>query len=248
MVTQSEFTAKLNPIGSNTSGERYHVIEILLERYRHSHSGINSCSRSNGDAKNLPFFDSLEPANSPIAAIVSCSDTRMEPSRVFELYPGEVFSIRNIANLVPIYSRPNYPCETAAGLEFAVKILRVPHIVVLGHSNCMGIHTMMELPYFSANDSEVDRWVRQVKHICEHLENISHRSLLETRKKNCEQASIRLSLSRLTTYPWIRIRVEANQLALHGWYYDFSEDLLFRFDLDGECFIRVDRITKAKSG
>ena len=166
---------------------------------------------------------------------------------MFELYPGEVFSIRNIANLVPLHSRRNYPCETAAGLEFAVKILRVPHIVVLGHSNCMGIHTMMELPYFSANDSEVDRWVRQAKPICEYLENISHRLPLETREKNCEQASIRLSLSRLTTYPWIRTRVETNQLVLHGWYFDFSEDELFRFDPDSECFIRDARVKKAKS-
>ena len=237
----------MNLVGSNASGERSNVIEILLERYRNRNYIRNRDSRSDGNAKNLPCFDDLEPAKSPIAAIISCSDARMEPSRVFELYPGEVFSIRNIANLVPLHSRRNYPCETAAGLEFAVKILRVPHIVVLGHSNCMGIHTMMELPYFSANDSEVDRWVRQAKPICEYLENISHRLPLETRGKNCEQASIRLSLSRLTTYPWIRTRVETNQLVLHGWYFDFSEDELFRFDPDSECFIRDARVKKAKS-
>ena len=68
--------------------------------------------------------------------MISCSDTRLEPSRLFSLEPGDVFSIRNVANLVPSYSTVDHPCETAAGLEFAVTKLQVPHVVVLGHSHC----------------------------------------------------------------------------------------------------------------
>ncbi len=205
------------------------MIEQLLERYRHGRGDYN--------AEYLPKFDALKSTQSPIAVMISCSDTRLEPSRLFGLSRGEVFSIRNVANLVPSYSSVENPCETAAGLQFAVTKLQVPHIVVLGHSNCMGIRAMMELPESCSGDNFIDQWVRQAKPARQHqLANSDCLDGPEAQSKACEQASIRLSLCRLLSYPWIRTRVESNQLVLHGWYYNFSEGQLSCLEPDSQCF------------
>lgn len=220
------------------------MIDILLQRYRRSHTRC----RYQHSSQRLTVVEGVDFAQSPIAAIVSCCDARLEPSSLFELYPGEVFSIRNIANLVPIYSKLSYPCETAAGLEFAVSILQVPHIVVLGHSDCIGIQTMLDLPSSCTNDSYVDRWVRQAKPADDKCTKKStDRYGSEPKSKLSEQASICLSLNRMLGYPWIRSRVKSGQLTLHGWYYDFCEDELFRLEPESQCFIRDARIANAKS-
>ena len=150
-----------------------------------------------------------------------------------------MFSIRNIANLVPRYSTADHPCETAAGLEFAVTRLQVPHVVVLGHSHCIGIRTMMDLPDYCSGDNFTDQWVRQAKPACRQSANSDSPNGPEAESKACEQASIRLSLDRLMGYPWISARVESGQLALHGWYYSFNEGQLFRLDPDSQCFKAV---------
>ena len=143
------------------------MIEQLLARYRHGRSDYN--------AHYLSKFDALKSTQSPIAAMISCSDTRLEPSRLFALDPGDVFSIRNVANLVPSYSTVDHPCETAAGLEFAVTKLQVPDLVVLGHSHCIGIRTMMDLPDSCSDDNLIDQWVRQAKPACRQQAGVMYR-------------------------------------------------------------------------
>ncbi|PCI54446.1 MAG: carbonic anhydrase [Alphaproteobacteria bacterium] len=195
----------------------------------------------------MQLLDGVEVAQSPIAAIVSCSDAQLEPSRLFGVYPGEVFSIRNIANLVPTYSNAQFPSETVSGLEFAVKDLQVPHIVILGHSNCAGIQTLMSLPSSSASDSQVDRWVRQAEPARDKSRNVRDAFFLATQNPSYEHASICLSLRRLASYPWIESLVKKGKLSLHGWHFDFCGDELDRYCPERQRFISDERSTKAKS-
>lgn len=207
------------------------MIEQLLARYSHGRSAYN--------ALYLAKFETLNKTQAPIAAMISCSDTRLEPSHLFALDPGEVFSIRNVANLVPDCSTLDGPCETAAGMEFAVTRLQVPHLVVLGHSHCIGIRTLMNLPDSDSDDNFTDQWLRPVSLACRVLEQGDLADDAEAESRACEQESIRLSLHRLMSYPWIRDRVESDRLKLHGWYYNLGEGQLFCLDPDTGCFARA---------
>jgi len=168
---------------------------------------------------------------SPEVCIVSCSDSRVDPSLILDCQPGELFVIRNVANLVP-------PCETeglyhgtSAALEFAVCALQVSHIIVLGHRHCGGIQALLagETTY-RPRVGFVSAWMR--------IAHTARASVLarddlaapEERSRACEQASIRLALSNLLTFPWISERVEQGTLRLHGWYYDLDQGNLLRVD------------------
>ena len=157
---------------------------------------------------------------SPKTAIISCCDSRVEPSVILDCKPGDLFVIRNVANLVP-------PCEnnesyhgTSAALEFAVNGLEVESIVVLGHSQCGGIKALIDNPQFDTQDSFISKWMNQLNQVkSQILENETCTSQ-DQRYHACEQQGISRSLDNLMTFPWVQSRVEQGRLQLHGWHYD----------------------------
>jgi carbonic anhydrase len=165
---------------------------------------------------------------SPEVCVVSCSDSRVDPSLILDCEPGELFVIRNVANLVP-------PCEaeglyhgTSAALEFAVCGLQVSHIIVLGHGHCGGIQALLagETTYHP-RVGFVSAWMRIAAAARARVLRQNDLTTPQARAQACEQASIQLSLHNLMTFPWISERVEQGTLRLHGWYYDLDHgDLL----------------------
>lgn len=170
---------------------------------------------------------------SPAVAIVGCCDSRVDPAVITDSAPGELFVIRNVANLVP-------PCEgegtwhgTSAALEFAVRGLEVEHIIVLGHARCGGIRALMEETEDSGNDDQfISHWMRIASHAREAALSPTLSLDFEQRTRLCELESIRTSLDNLLSFPWIRKRVEAEALRLHGWYYDMASGELQALDPD----------------
>jgi len=154
----------------------------------------------------------------PNYVLIACCDARMEPALIFDTEPGELFVIRNVANLVPPYEIEGSYHGTSAALEFAITVLEVPEIIVLGHSRCGGIRSLVLQSETMPKDTFIARWmsiVAPVAKLADPTKLDDHATF-----NYCEQAAVGYSLRNLMTYPWIRSRVEAGTLNLKGWHYN----------------------------
>ncbi len=152
----------------------------------------------------------------PQTMVVSCSDSRVDPQTVFGAVPGELFVVRNVAGLVPPYHPDSGYHGTSAALEFAVRVLLVANIVVLGHAQCGGVQAMVEGVPPEAQDF-VAPWIEMARPV---LHDVPPTLDSAGRLDHCELAVIRLSLANLLTFPWIADGVAAGTLRLRG--YRFS--------------------------
>ncbi len=163
----------------------------------------------------------------PKIAIISCCDSRVDPTIILDCEPGDLFVIRNVANLVP-------PCEshdsyhgTSAALEFAVNGLNVESIIVLGHTQCGGIKALMDNPETLDSKSFISTWMSQLEHVRDDILSDDKLTTKEQRYDVCEQHGIMQSLENLMSFPWIGSQVKEGKLKLHGWYYDLNSAKLF---------------------
>ena len=168
---------------------------------------------------------------SPSIMVIGCVDSRVSPEVIFDAAPGELLVARNVANLVPRYEPPttaqtdiSHQHGTSAALEFAVKALRVGHIVVLGHAFCGGIKA------FASDDAPltasdfIGRWMRQIAPAAEAV--AASKGDSESYLRQLEFASVELSLKNLMTFPFVKGAVEAGELALHGAYFGVASGRL----------------------
>jgi len=161
----------------------------------------------------------------PKIMVISCSDSRVDPSILFDASAGDMFVVRNVANLVPPYQPDDGSYHgTSAALEFAVRHLNVEHVVVLGHSGCAGVRRLVEKEADNNNDeySFVDSWVGIAN---EALKTSSHMDDKDACSE-CERTSISVSLDNLETFPWVKERIDNNTLQLHGWYFSLDSGQL----------------------
>lgn len=175
------------------------------------------------------LFDRLKQGQRPRVVLIGCSDSRVDPSMMVRSEPGELFIVRNVANLVP-------PCEhdhsyhgVSAALEYAVCHLEVEHIIILGHSCCGGIRSLMEGIPAEKNGEYISKWVSIAERAKQQVLDTFADAPPEQQAKACEHASILVSLENLLTFPWIRERVEADTLDLHGWYFDIESGNLYSY-------------------
>jgi len=160
---------------------------------------------------------------SPRTMVIACCDSRVDPAIITDCDPGDLFVVRNVANLVPPYETGGHYHGTSAALEFAVRVIGVRHVIVLGHARCGGIRSLINgLP----GSGDIGQFIRPWMAIAEEARSIHDRGGPE-RPGAAEQAAIRVSLRNLLSFPWIRDAVDRRLLALHGWYFDMDEgDLL----------------------
>jgi len=198
-------------------------VDKLLDGYRRFRTGAFQDSK--------PLIQELvAQGQRPQVAVIACSDSRVEPATLFQTDPGDLFMIRNVANLVPPLEEDGKFHGTSAALEFAVLGLNVKHVIVLGHAHCGGVKAMMNADTEGGQFTFVTQWVSMLA--------AAHRRVLatmagaddETRTRVCEQNAVLVSLENLTTFPWVRERVEAGELQLHGWYIDIAEAKLSVYD------------------
>ncbi len=177
---------------------------------------------------------------SPIAALIACSDSRADPSLITGAEPGEMFVIRNVANLVPPFQDDDSTYHgTSAALEFAVNILEVKNVIVFGHSKCAGIRALVNDDYAHGGKSFVNSWMkiaddvrRDVIKLHPHLEKHEQAHI-------CEKKAIEKSLQNLMTFPWIAEKVNAGKLTLHGWHFDIEHGQLFHFDKKSDIWTEL---------
>lgn len=174
------------------------------------------------------LFEQLRHGQRPKAMIIACADSRVDPTLLTGAEPGDVFVVRNVANLVPPHEPGGGFASVPAALEFAVQSLKVEHIIVLGHAQCGGISALMD---DADKGSEfIGKWVGIAHRAREQvLADLSAKPpALQARA--CEQAAILVSLENLMTYPWIAERVVAGAMHLHGWYFDITQGELSSYD------------------
>jgi len=171
---------------------------------------------------------------SPRAMVVACSDSRVDPTMIFNVEPGELFILRNVANLVPPYQPDLAFHATSAALEFAVRVLEVTDLIVMGHAMCGGIGVLLRGPPSGAGDFLMP-WMR----IAEPAKRRVLARASADPQSDCEQESVKLSLENLLTFPWIADRVAQGQLTLTGSIFDIRSGVLALLNAEGR-FAPVD--------
>lgn len=175
------------------------------------------------------FRDLVAQGQTPKTLVVACCDSRVDPALVLDCAPGDLFVIRNVANLVPPAENQGHYHGTSAALEFGVRKLNVGHIIVLGHAHCGGIHALMESD-LQNEDAFISEWMGIADAARERVSREFAGAGNAARQRACEQQAILVSLENLMTFPWIRERVEQGTLALHGWYFDIEHGELLGYN------------------
>ncbi|CAL9091678.1 unnamed protein product [Musa textilis] len=193
--------------------------------------------KSQNYEENMVHYQNLAKQQSPKFMVIACADSRVCPSTILGFQPGEAFTVRNIANLVPPFLHG--ASETSAALEFAVNTLEVANILVVGHSCCGGIQALMSMKNDPGSRSFIKDWVSIGKSARLSTKAAAGNLSFEMQCRHCEKESINGSLLNLLTYPWIEKRVSEATLSLHGGYYDFVNctfekwTLVYRERLEG---------------
>jgi carbonic anhydrase len=158
----------------------------------------------------------------PHTLVVACSDSRADPALIFDTPPGQLFVVRNVANLVPPYQPDGQLHGVSAALEFGVKVLGVRRIMVMGHARCGGVNAMVHGAPANCQDF-VAPWVEQGAPV---VRRIAEACAPEEVEQMTEEAVVRLSLENLRTFPWIAEREAAGVLALSGVHFGIADGML----------------------
>ena len=176
------------------------------------------------------FETQADKGQAPKAMVIACSDSRVDPQMILGARPGELFVVRNVANLVPPFEQDTAYHGTSAALEFAVRVLEVPELIVLGHGMCGGVHALLHSDSRAESTDFIDHWMQ----IAEPAKRATEGAPQDQRQKACEEATVRLSLANLMTFPWVAEAVVGGRLSLHGAYFDIRHGQLLRMGPDGQ--------------
>ena len=192
-------------------------------------------------APNQDHYEKLaDLGQTPDVMIVSCSDSRVDPETIFSAMPGELFVVRNVANLVPPFETQGKYHGVSAALEFAALNLRVKHIVVLGHSGCGGVNASLDREALRQTEAAfVTNWMSMLDDARERVlaanPGASHTGL----RKALEREGIKTSLANLRTFPCIQALEGKGRIALHGAYFDIAEGSLSVLDPTTERLVAM---------
>ena len=204
----------------------------LIEGYRQFSTSRLPLERSR-------YATLAETGQKPETMVICCCDSRVAPEVIFEAHPGELFVVRNVANLVPPYSPSGMMHGVSAALEFAVQGLKVRNIVVMGHSHCGGIRAFVEHHDNPDPRDFIDNWMSIIAPAAESLGD-GKPANLPGYLASLEKASVLVTLTNLLTFPWIKSRVDAQELQLLGAYFDVANGKLEAYDPAVRAFAEID--------
>lgn len=204
-------------------------MEKLIHGLHHFQSNVFSSYRH--------VFAQLVHGQKPQVLFITCSDSRISPNMITQTGPGELFILRNAGNLVPPYGASNG--GEAATIEYAVAGLKVPHVVVCGHSHCGAMHGLLDrdslrdLPAVSAwlNHAEATRRI-----VMENYQGLDERALLTA----AIEENVLIQLENLRTHPAVAVRLARQELSLHAWVYQIETGKVFDYDPTEEEFLPLD--------
>ncbi len=184
-----------------------------------------------------------ELGQTPTAMVIACCDARADVSTIFDAEPGELFILRNVANLVPPYEPEGKYHGTSAGIEFAVQGLKVPHLLVLGHSRCGGVAAYRQRVRGQGRPARLHR---ELAHAARQSQESAENEVFEFGEETAfELAAIRSSLANLRTFPFVKDQERKGLLALHGLHFDIASGALLALDDGRGSFTDCTRLNAA---
>jgi carbonic anhydrase len=174
-----------------------------------------------GGRKKL-FSALVRDGQAPETLVISCSDSRTDPAVLTSSSPGDIFVVRNVAAIVPPYKTDSSHHGTSAAIEFAVRTLKVRHIVVMGHSFCGGCQALAEKEVLRGQYEFLSKWMEIGNPALEKVERELGGAPADVKRRSLEQAVVLVSLGNLLTFPWIKSALDAGTVELHGWYFDLE--------------------------
>ena len=202
----------------------------LIEGYRRF--------RTRGWSAQRERWAELAEGQNPKVMVIACSDSRVDPTQIFDARPGEMFVVRNVANLVPPYEPDSAYHGVSAALEFAVTQLEVEELVVMGHGFCGGCAAALTGQFDDAGQGAghfIAHWIDMLSEARERI-RAEHGDLDRAAFRAMELEGVRISLRNLRTFPWVREREAAGRLKLHGAYFAIADGLLHVLDDAGGEF------------
>jgi carbonic anhydrase len=211
-----------------------HLPERLLAGYRTFMNG-----RFAGETAR--YRDLARQGQTPETMVIACCDSRAAPETIFDAGPGELFVVRNVANLAPPYQPDGGHHSTSAALEFAVHGLKVKHVVVMGHGRCGGIRAALDPAAEPLSTGDfIGKWMSLVRPAAEAVSGNSMMTPGE-RQTALERISIRYSIANLRTFPHVKTLEEEGKLSLHGAWFDISTGELWVMNTETGDFERPDQ-------
>lgn len=206
--------------------------KTLIEGYRRFRAGPYTEQRQRYDAL-------ANKGQSPKVMIVACSDSRVDPTRVFDTAPGQAFVLRNVANLVPPYQPDSNQHGASAAIEYAVTILKVHHIVVFGHAGCGGIQASLDGRFDDAEHGSggfIGAWMAMVRPARDRIRAAAALSPDIDAAAALELEAIRISIANLRSFPFVAAAEAAGELQIQGTCFDISDGILRVLDRDSGRF------------
>jgi carbonic anhydrase len=206
-------------------------INNLIEGYKTFHKNYFQGSNI--------LYESLKYGQSPHSLIISCSDSRVDPITITAAKPGEIFVIRNVANIVPPFCEDHDTQNNkhkvsyhgvSAAIEFAVKVLCVENIIIIGHSNCSGIATLLENKITKNKKPSnlsfdfLNNWVDILSKACENEDRVCQDTITA-----CGKRGVIISLENLSQFPWVKDKILNKSLSINGWFFDIASGELLEY-------------------
>ncbi len=175
-----------------------------------------------------------ETGQKPQTLFIACCDSRSAPETIFDCGPGELFVVRNVANMVPPFEPDGQFHATSAAIEYAVQVLKVKDIVVMGHGRCGGIQAALDPNFESLSPGDfIGKWMHMVKSAAEQIQSNDVMTAGE-RQTALERVSIRNSINNLRGFPFVKAQEAAGKVKLHGAWFDISTGELWVMDKSGD--------------
>lgn len=170
----------------------------------------------------------------PQVMVVSCCDSRVDPALLLQCDPGDLFVVRNVANIIPPYEKDVTHHGTSAALEFGICFLNVKHLILLGHSQCGGIQILLNPSHHQENDF-ISNWVSVIQSEHEYLDPDEYAKF-----------ALNQSLQNCNTFPWIKQKLQEKQLSIHRWFFDVKTGQIFSFCHTQNKYCPLDSIETLK--
>ncbi|MDP3980315.1 MAG: carbonic anhydrase [Chlamydiota bacterium] len=197
---------------------------------------------SNNDfEKNKKLFARLSSSQKPHTLFIGCSDSRVVPALITKTLPGDLFVVRNIANIVPCYRSSSEYLSTTSSIEYALLVLNVENIVICGHSNCGGCKALFLSEAELQKIPHTKKWLELAKNAKiqaeDILKNVGNENDLEWL---VEQENIVEQMNHILTYPFVEERYNKGLLNIYGWYYEIGTGIVYNYNQKEEIFEKIE--------
>lgn len=185
------------------------------------------------------LFKKIGRSQHPHTLFIGCSDSRLVPNLITRTLPGELFVIRNIANIVPPYRESEEYLATTSAIEYAVKVLNVTTILICGHSNCGGCSALFMSDKLMSEIPHTKKWLELAKGVKNKMTKLRIADP-QVREWMTEQLNVVEQMNHLLTFPYILEKFKAGELEILGWYYNILTGEVFNYESETKKFIKIE--------